>query len=64
MYIGGLKNGSVRANLMTNSHTGKYATLMDLQNDAILRILCGARRQVLHREQEVLILTMVRVKPL
>jgi hypothetical protein len=32
LYIGGLKNGSVRANLMTNWQTGKYATLMDLQN--------------------------------
>jgi hypothetical protein len=31
MYIGGLKNGSVRADLMTNWQTGKYATLMDLQ---------------------------------
>ena len=34
MYIGGLKYGSVRADLMTNWQTGKYATLMDLQNDA------------------------------
>jgi hypothetical protein len=33
MYIGGLKNGSVRADLMTNWQTGKYATLIDLQND-------------------------------
>jgi hypothetical protein len=35
LYIGGLKNGSVRACLMTNWQTGKYATLMDLQNDAV-----------------------------
>jgi hypothetical protein len=34
LYIGGLKNGSVRADLMSNWQTGKYATLMDLQNDA------------------------------
>jgi hypothetical protein len=34
LYIGGLKNDSVRTDLMTNWHTGKYATLMDLQNDA------------------------------
>jgi hypothetical protein len=34
MYIGGLKNGSVRAYLMANWQTGKYATLMELQNDA------------------------------
>ena len=34
MYIGGLKNGSVRADLMTNWQTGKYATLMHLQNDS------------------------------
>ena len=27
LYIGGLKNGSVGANLMTSWHTGKYATL-------------------------------------
>ena len=33
LYIGRLKNGSVRANLMTNWQTGKYATLMDLHND-------------------------------
>ena len=34
LYIGGLKNGSVRADLMTISQTGKYATLLELQNDA------------------------------
>ena len=34
MYIGGLKNGSVRADLMPNCQTGKYATLVYLQNDA------------------------------
>jgi hypothetical protein len=34
LHIGGLKHGSVRADLMTNWQTGKYATLMDLQNDA------------------------------
>jgi len=34
LYIGGLKNGSVRADLMTNWQTDKYATLMKLQNDA------------------------------
>ena len=34
LYIGGLKNGSVRADLMTNWQTGKYATLMELQTDA------------------------------
>ena len=34
LYIGGLKNGSVRADLMFNWQTGKYATLMELQNDA------------------------------
>jgi hypothetical protein len=33
MYIGGLKNGPGRADLMFNWHTGKYASLMDLQND-------------------------------
>jgi hypothetical protein len=33
-YIGGLKNGSVRADLMTNWQTGKCATLMELQTDA------------------------------
>ena len=33
LYIGGLKKGSVRANLMTNWQTGKYATPMELQND-------------------------------
>ena len=33
MYLGGLKNGSVRAILMANWQTGKYASLMDLQND-------------------------------
>jgi hypothetical protein len=32
LYIGGFKNGSVRADLMTNWQSGKYATLMDLQN--------------------------------
>jgi hypothetical protein len=31
MYIGGLKNGSVRAELMTNWQNSKYTTLMDLQ---------------------------------
>ena len=34
LYIGGLKNGSVQAGLMTNWQTGKYATLMELYNDA------------------------------
>ena len=34
LNIGGLKNGSVRADLMTNWQTGKYATLMELHNDA------------------------------
>jgi hypothetical protein len=34
LYIGGLKNGSVRADLVFNLHTGKYVTLMGLQNDA------------------------------
>ncbi len=33
LYIRGLKNCSVRADLMTNWQTGKYATLMELQND-------------------------------
>jgi hypothetical protein len=33
MYIGGLKNGSVRAGLIFNWQFGKYATLMDFQND-------------------------------
>ncbi len=30
LYIGGLKNGSVRADLMFNWQSGKYFTLMDL----------------------------------
>ena len=34
LYFGGLKNGSVRADLMTNWQTGRYATPMELQNDA------------------------------
>jgi hypothetical protein len=34
LYIGGLKNGSLRADLMSNWQTGKYATLMALQTDA------------------------------
>ncbi len=34
LYIGGLKNGSLRADLMSNWQSGKYATLMALQNDA------------------------------
>ncbi len=33
MYIGGLKNGLVLANLTTDSQTGKSATLMALHND-------------------------------
>ena len=33
MYIGGLKNGSVRTDLMTNWKTAKYATLVELQTD-------------------------------
>ena len=34
LYIGGLKNGSLRADLMSNWQAGKYATLMALQTDA------------------------------
>ena len=34
LYISGLKNASVRADLMTNWQTSKYAPLVDLQNDA------------------------------
>jgi hypothetical protein len=34
MYIGGLKNGALRADLMTNWQTGKYATITALQTDA------------------------------
>ncbi len=34
LYIGGLKNGSARADFMFDCQTSKYATLMDLQNDA------------------------------
>ena len=34
MYIGGLKNGSLRAVLMTNWQTGKYLSIIALQNDA------------------------------
>ncbi len=33
LYIGGLKNGSLRADLMSNWQAGKYATLMALQID-------------------------------
>jgi hypothetical protein len=49
LYIGGLTNGSVRADLMTNWQTDKYGTLMELQNDAAKKSLWGARRQLLHR---------------
>ncbi len=34
LYIGGLRNGSLRADLMSNWQAGKYATLMALQTDA------------------------------
>jgi hypothetical protein len=34
MYIGGLKNGSLRADLMTIWQTGKYLSIIALQNDA------------------------------
>jgi hypothetical protein len=34
MYIGGLKNGSRRADLMTDWQTGKYLSIIALQNDA------------------------------
>ena len=63
LYIGGLNNGSVRANLMTNWQPGKYATLMELQTDAA-KTLYGALRQLLHRGQAIRILTIIRVKPL
>ena len=33
LYIGGLKNGSVRADFMINWQTVKYVTLIELQND-------------------------------
>ena len=33
MYIGGLKVGALRADLMTNWHANKYASLIALQND-------------------------------
>ena len=34
IYIGGLKNGSLRADLMTNWQTGKYLSTISMQNDA------------------------------
>jgi hypothetical protein len=34
MYIGGLKNGALRADLMTNWQSGKYLSIIALQNDA------------------------------
>jgi len=34
MYIGGFKNGPLRADLMTNWQTGKYVSIIDLQNYA------------------------------
>jgi hypothetical protein len=34
IYIGGLKNGALRADLMTNWQMGKYVSLISLQNDA------------------------------
>ncbi len=34
LYIEGLKNGSLRAYLMSNRQAGNYATLMALQSDA------------------------------
>jgi hypothetical protein len=34
IYIGGLKNGALRADLMTNWQMGKYLSLISLQNDA------------------------------
>jgi hypothetical protein len=34
IYIGGLKNGALRADLMTNWQVGKYMNLIALQNDA------------------------------
>ena len=33
LYIGGLRNGSLRADLMSNWQSSKYATLMALQTD-------------------------------
>ncbi len=33
LYIGGLRNGSLRADLMSNWHARKYATLMALHTD-------------------------------
>ena len=34
IYIGGLKNGALRADLMTNWQCNKYPSLIALQNDA------------------------------
>ena len=39
MYIGGLKVGALRADIMTNWQAGKYASLIALQNDAAMNSL-------------------------
>jgi hypothetical protein len=39
MYIGGFKNGSLRANLMTNWQTGEYLSIIALQNDVFENFL-------------------------
>ncbi len=44
IYIGGLKNGTLRADLMTNWNWGKYLSLIALQNDAAKNSL-GVRRR-------------------
>jgi len=42
IYIGGLKNGALRADLMTNWQCNKYPSLIALQNDAVKNSLWRA----------------------
>ena len=47
MYIGGLKNDSLRADLMINSQSGKYLSIIALQSDIAEKYLCRSRSSLM-----------------